>query len=257
MDSFLMLRWLAKSLLTPPAPLWVLLVLGWLLRKRSPVLAFCLVWSSLLLQYGMMTNAAGERMSAYLETVPPVTPAQLKAAGIQAIVVLGGGVDKVGKEFGHESLIEDPLARLRYAAYLSRETGLPILATGGGLKGQLPEAEVMRIELERDFRLPMKWVENKSRTTWENATMSTEILRKEGISKIAVVTQSWHMKRSLWAFQQQPGFEVVGAPTEFADTRWNSQGIQNYLPSLYALYYNSLAAREVMSMWAYQFGSRD
>ncbi|HET8705155.1 MAG TPA: YdcF family protein [Pseudomonadales bacterium] len=257
MDGFLMLRWLVKSLLTPPAPLWVLLLLGWLLRKRRPALAFCLFWPALLLQYALMTNVCGARLSAYLETVPPVTPAQLKAEGVQAIVLLGGGMDRVAKEFGQPSLNEDPLIRLRYAIYLARETGLPIMASGGGYENQRSEAELMQVEAKRDFGVDIKWVETRSRTTWENATLSTDLLRTEGISTIAIVTQAWHMKRSLWAYQQQPGFKVIGAATAYADSRWLSQGMQAYLPNLYAFYYNSLAIREIMSLWGYQLGGRD
>lgn len=256
MDGFLMMRWLLKSLLTPPAPLWLIILLGWLLRRRRPALAFCLVWAGLLGQYALMTNAMGARMSAYLETVPAVTPAQLRQQGVQAIVVLGGGLDLVNREFGQESLNEDPLARVRYAAYLARETGLPVLASGGQYLHYQAEARVMQREIERDFGVPLKWVEDRSRTTWENATMSADILRKEGISKVAVVTQAWHMKRAVWAFQQA-GLEVVGAPTLFSTSRWLTRGPQAYLPSPYALYYNSLASREVLSLWGYQLGRLD
>ncbi len=257
MDSFLLVRWVAKSLLTPPTPLWVMLLFGWLLSKRKPVLGGLLFWGALLTHYALMTNLTADGISHFVESVPAVSPAQLKAGGYEAIVVLGGGIDTVGKEFGQASLLEDPLARLRYAAYLSRETGIPIIASGGSYEGFPAEADVMKVELARDFGLNMKWVEGDSRTTWENATLSTDILRKAGLHKIVVVTQAWHMKRAVWAFQQQPGVEVIGAPTEFSVSRWQSTGADRYLPSIYALYYNSLAIKEIFAYMGYVISGKD
>lgn len=257
MDMFLLVRWMAKSLLTPPTPLWLMLLFGWLLRKRKPVLAGFLFWGALLTHYALMTNLVADRISHFVETVPAVTPAQLKAGGYEAIVVLGGGVDPIGKEFGQAALQEDPLVRLRYAAYLSRETGIPVISSGGRYEGFPAEAEVMKIELKRDFGLNMAWVEGDSRTTWENATLSAGILRKAGLHKIVVVTQAWHMKRAVWAFQQQPGFDVIGAPTEFSTSRWQGTGVDRYLPSIFAFYYNSLAIKEIFAYMGYVITGKD
>ena len=89
------------------------------------------------------------------------------------------------------------LERLRRAADLQRETGLPLLVTAGvTTRGAPPLAELMRQTLEESFRVPVRWVEPAARNTAENATRSAAILAPEGIASVLLVTHAWHMRRA-------------------------------------------------------------
>ncbi len=46
-------------------------------------------------------------------------------------MVLGGGRYRDAPEYGNDTVGEYTLVRLRYAAKLHRETGFPLLVTGG------------------------------------------------------------------------------------------------------------------------------
>ena len=58
--------------------------------------------------------------------------------------------------------------------------------------------------------MPTKWIEPKALTTKENALFTKQMLEKEGIHKIILVTNEWHMQRAKLLFQQQ-GFDVLPA----------------------------------------------
>ena len=44
-------------------------------------------------------------------------------------------------------------------------------------------------------------VEDASEDTWQNAAFSADILKKQGIRSVYVVTQGWHMRRAMLAFR--------------------------------------------------------
>ena len=54
----------------------------------------------------------------------------------------------------------------------------------------------MKAALEKDFRVPVKWVEEASNNTRENAYKSFAILKKDKITHIMLVTHAWHMPRA-------------------------------------------------------------
>lgn len=136
-------------------------------------------------------------------TLPLSAPAG-KAA--QAIVVLTGG---------NAPILE--------AARLHSQTGLPVLASGGD-----GEAATMKNHLEKSLHIPVKWTEGNSLNTEQNARFSAEILGKESVRKIILVTHALHMRRARTMFVDQ-GFEVIPAPTDFSggpELRWG-----DFLPS--------------------------
>ena len=143
--------------------------------------------------------------AALLErSAPPFSASQAKAA--QAIVVLTGA---------KASMLE--------AARLHRQTGLPVLASGGD-----GEAAAIKNHLEKSLQTPVKWSEGNSINTEQNARFSAAILAKEQIRKIILVTHAMHMRRAQALFVDQ-GFEVVTAPTDFS--AWPELRWRDLLPS--------------------------
>jgi uncharacterized SAM-binding protein YcdF (DUF218 family) len=142
--------------------------------------------------------------------IPPADPDLVPAA----IVVLSGDYRGFAPEHGEATIGPATLTRLRHAAAMHRRTGLPILASGGGTPpDSRPDmGEAMRIALERDFVVPVRWVEGRSRNTLENAIESARILRGEGIATVLLVTHATHMPRAVRAFAAA-GLRAVPAPT--------------------------------------------
>jgi uncharacterized SAM-binding protein YcdF (DUF218 family) len=68
--------------------------------------------------------------------------------------------------------------------------------------------------LSYEFGLPVKWIEDQSINTQENAVFSARILKQAGIKHVLLVTDAMHMRRARIAFEQA-GIQVTPAPTQF------------------------------------------
>lgn len=241
-----------RSLLAPPA-INILLVLAglWLLRRR-PWPGRLLIAFSLASLWLLATPLGSGLLSAGLERDAVLSPAD-KASwqGAQAIVVLGGGRDE-GLEFGGVDVPNYWTAsRLRYAAWLYRQTGLPLAVTGGIVQPweREPEAAVMARSLQQDHVVNVRWQESRSRTTWENAQYSHELLAPEGVQRIVLVTQSLHMRRARMAFEHA-GFEVVPAPMDMR--REQRPWLLQLAPSLIAFVRSAQSLHEYGGLVSYR-----
>lgn len=166
----------------------------------------------------------------------------------QAIILLGGGLRDSKELSGKLAVSQIALERVRYAAFLQKETGLPLLITGATANGT-PEAEVMAKELAYFFNVPTHWIEPKARTTKENAFLSKQMLEKEQINKVVLVTNQWHMMRAKLLFEQA-GFDVLPAsvgngitPVEYGLT------LMHFIPQSGALHSNMHALKEWIGYW--------
>jgi len=203
-----------------------LLLLGiaagvWLSGKKSKLGRSIAIISTAIL-WIIATPAFSTWLALNLLTkYQPASVEALKARGVQAIVVLGGGVDTAQPD-GIQQLKPTALDRLRHGIELSRKSCIPILVTGGkgwgALAGSEDESKISKRVANEAFQYEIKWTESDSRDTQENAINSKQILSKQNISKIALVTQSWHMPRSQKAFERS-GFDVTPAPLDFTVDR--------------------------------------
>ncbi|MEI7611696.1 MAG: YdcF family protein [Betaproteobacteria bacterium] len=224
--SWLITNLLAAMLLPPLNSLLLVVAGGWFWNRR-PFLARTLAGSGALLLWVLALPVVSGAMLRSLEG-EPVSPADFKKA--QAIVVLGAGRYSDAPEYGGDTVGEATLLRLRYAAKLHRESGLPLLVTGGKPDGgQLSEAEVMRRVLESEFGIPVRWIEDASNNTRESAQYSAKIFESEGVSTVILVTHAWHMPRALQSFAET-GLSALPAPTIF---HRNSTSLLDFLPSGY------------------------
>lgn len=134
---------------------------------------------------------------------------------VGAIVVLSSAVFPEDPPMQNSILGPDTYARCIYAAWLYRNwNSVPVLASGGGSAGA-PYAREMRAELIRQgVPADMVWTEEKSRSTYENALFSNQLLQAKGIRKIALVTEAYHMRRAEGCYRKQ-GLEVVPAAFGF------------------------------------------
>lgn len=210
MPSLSELARMAIPIVLPPNSLMLCALAGLLLLNRKPRLAKGLLWTSMLLTLALSTGLSYKLLMRALGPIEPLDLAAAKQA--QAIVILASE-SKPAPEFGGPTVGDFTLVRLRYGAAVARQTGLPVLVSGGSLGPDLPTmAELMKRSLTQDFQIPVRWAEDSSRNTRENAQMSARILLPQGIKKVVLVTQEYHMKRATREFEAA-GFEVVPAPT--------------------------------------------
>ena len=246
------IRYILKQLFMPPGVLLLLLLLAWWLRRRWPRVAagcFVLGFGGLWL---MSLPIAVQWSAALLERDSPLVEAQWPALAQQAeaIVVLGSGRERDDPAWGGDQPASMALERLRFAARLVRASGLPVLTSGGLHYGQPPsEAALMAQVLGRDHGVAVRWQEEASRTTWENATHSAELLRAAGISRVVLVTQAWHMPRARWCFEGL-GFEVLAAPVGFLGVAGGRPG-GGWLPEGKALWQSTLLLNEAIGLIGY------
>lgn len=216
---------------------------GLLVSRRRPRLGRAMIAASLVVLLLLSTPWLSNVLQRSLEAYAPIQPAALRQA--QAIVVLGAGTYYSAPEFGGgDAISRNGLARVRYAAYLHRRSGLPILVAGGSPHGGRTESETMREVLETEFHVPVRWEEGRSHNTAENAQYSGEILAKSGVTTVVLVTDATHMPRAKLVFERA-GVTVLPAPTGFAT---ESRGFALYLSSANALDSSAYAIREWLAL---------
>ncbi len=237
------------AFLLPPLSLLCLLALGIFLLYRRPRAANILLLAVFCLFWIASTPYTSEGALHLLEA--QTTPLDIARQHADAIVILGGGTYFRAPEYaGQDTVADATLVRLRYGAKLQRDTGKPILVTGGNpLGNSISEAQQMRISLEQDFRVPVRWTEDASDNTFENARYSFRILQQAGIHKIYLVTHAWHMPRAAAVFRRA-GFEVVEAPTAFT-TRYRTD-LLTFLPRAESLRDSKIFVHEVIGLLWYR-----
>ena len=243
--------WLLKNLLgnllLPPSNVLILLALALFFRKHRWSLGLAL-FAGLLLLAQSLPPVAGALIST-LET--RAGPVLIDPQGAQAIVILGSGLDRNAEEYGGDTVNHRSLVRLRYGATLAQRYGLPVLISGGTpVNAKRSEAAVMGDVLEREFDVPVRWRESKSVDTAENAIFSAERLRADGIQRIILVTQAFHLPRARKLFEAT-GLEVIPAPTDFKGRRRERLSPADWLPQAYALHDSYYALHEWVGLaWA-------
>jgi uncharacterized SAM-binding protein YcdF (DUF218 family) len=242
-----MIRNALAAALLPPGSLLLVALCGLALVRRRAVLGPSLVALAFVALYALSTQYVADSLLQALEP-PPENP--LRRSDGQAIVVLGAGTYFSAPEYDATTVNANGLVRLRYAARLHRATHKPILASGGSPEGApAGEAVHMQMALQRDFQVPVKWIEDQSRTTLENARFSQRILGAAGIRTIYLVTQAWHMPRASLAFENA-GFVVIPAATGYA-TRFRLT-LLDFLPDARALRDSSTFFREIIGIGWYR-----
>lgn len=247
------IRYILKQLLMPPGILLLLMLLGWWLRRRFPRLAWVCFASGFAGLWLMSLPAVMQWSAGLLEREPVLEEAQWAtlAQRADAIVILGAGREQNDPGWGGT---DQPglmaLERLRYAARLARASGLPMAATGGLHYDQPPsEAALMADSMKRDYGLEIRWLEEQSRTTWENASLSAELLQPQGVRRVVLVTQAWHMSRARWCFEQA-GFEVITAPMGYLSAGYE-RPLGGWLPESRAIWQSSQLLNEALGLWFY------
>ncbi|AZD10738.1 Uncharacterized DUF218 membrane protein [Pseudomonas chlororaphis] len=246
-------RYFVKQLLLPPGLLLLLLLLAWWFRRSRPRLAGVCFALGLGGFWLMSLPVMVEWGASALESEPALTQSQWSTLAEQAdaIVVLGSGRERGDPAWGSDQPTGIGLERQRYAARLAKASGLPILTSGGLHYGTPPtEAALMAESLLNDFDVTVRWQEGRSRTTWENAQFTAQVLEPQGVKRVVLVTQAWHMQRAVWSFEQA-GFTVVPAPVGFLGVD-NARPLGGWMPEFKSIWQSGQLLNEAVGLVGYK-----
>ena len=205
------LRGFLTFLVVPPPNLILVALAGLALRKRFRRAGPMLTGGALVAMLLLSLPAVSQALLISLELGLPLAPPP--ADPPQAIVILSAEVTHLRGPGPDEEPGPITLQRMWAGARLYRRTHLPILVTGGVLGGRHKEpiAVQMASALRAEFHVPVRFVEARSATTWQNAQFSAPILRRAGIGSVYLVTDGWHERRAILAFRHF-GLTVTAAP---------------------------------------------
>lgn len=205
-----------EAVFFPPGLYVLWLVCAWIAALKWPRTKSWAWLSLLLIIYVSSARVFTDPVIAELENTPALTEAELENPRAQAIVVLASGYYHPAPEYGDTTVDDANLIRLRYGAFLQRKTGLPIIVSGGTpTKVEVPLAQVMADVLRDEFSIAEVWLEDRSRTTWENAVETSRIIAEKNIDTVYVVTHAWHMPRAMISFEKA-GVNAIPAPTRYS-----------------------------------------
>jgi len=238
------------ALLLPPTIFVVLGISGLLIARRYLYLGRTVMVVSVMSLLVLSTDAGSAWLIRPLEQQSPQATSTEKNKS-QAIVVLGGGRARVASRDGdYDQVGPITLIRLRAAARLQRETHLPLLVSGGAPDGQgESEAVLMARSLKDDFGVEARWVESNSINTNQNAILSAQLLRKENIQQILLVTDAIHMPRARWAFEHA-GLRVALVPSHFVAS--GDFHLASFIPNAQSLKNSHYAIHEWLGLLVYR-----
>ena len=217
------------ALVLPPVPFLVLILIGARLLLPRRGLGWLLIFFSVVMLWLSACSGAARGLG-HLFLQPPAAMsfdrvrelrAEVQAKKPVAIVILGAGVEPFAPEYGVSSLQYPSLERLRYGLWLARETGAPVAFSGGvghAQEASTSEAKIAAKIAAEEFNRPIRWVEDDSRDTRENAGRTVAMLKPAGIDHIVLVTHGYHMPRALRAFNEAAGtgIRIEAAPMGLA-----------------------------------------
>lgn len=256
-------RRLAGTLLLPPALPLLVAALGLLALRRWPAAGRLLAWTGLLSAWILSSGVGAWGLASLVEgsaqrgqSVESLRAAMAGRDPPQAVVILGGGIRADARETPAREFVKPlTLERLAHGAWVARTTRLPVMVSGGVPREGMPsEAQVLRRTLEQSLGTPVRWMEDSSKDTGQNARNSAEILKRAGITRVILVTQAYHMPRAEASFRKA-GLSVLPAPHGFAAGELDL-GLSDLVPSGEAAALSYRAAHELLGRLWYRMVDR-
>ncbi|MGI6784140.1 MAG: YdcF family protein [Aminivibrio sp.] len=184
-------------------------------------------------------------------------PLEVQAgAGKNAIaLVLAGGVWSADENDEVFMMSAETTQRFLAGVSAARKLGTPLLYSGGYPEkaGENKIEDMVKRAASAAGYEGELLVEGRSRTTWENFLLSSEIIRGGGWDKVIVVTSGFHLKRSMRLAEK---FLSPLAALPLSSGRLVGTGrfeASDLLPSPGGLRNAALAIRELAGFLAYEF----
>ena len=247
-DSFFAKKLLSGLVLPPTGPL-LMAIAGLLMLKRRPRLGRVFAWIGVGALFLLSLPVVEGGLSWLLYRDGPLDLRRAQEA--QAMVILGGGLRHETLEYGGDTLGRLTLDRVRYGARVARQTGLPVLVTGGSIAGHETEADVMAHALEDEYGVAVRWRETEASNTHENAQLSAAILKRAGVERVLLVSHGFDVPRAKAEFEAA-GLQVIPAPTHIS--RFSIESVRDFLPNMAALHGSYYACYELLAGLARALG---
>lgn len=244
------LSFIFETFFMPPGIFILLLLLSLLLSNKVRYLRILLI-VQIVLMYVLSIPLTSDFFYSRLESIAPLSEAQINSHQADAIVVLAGGIDNYAKEYGGPDISNFTVPRLRYAAWLQKRTGLPVIVTGGIERGGATEAELMKKVLLQEYEIKAQvLVEKQSQSTYENALYSSQILTEHQYKHYFLVTSAFHMPRALDVFKRFNS-NVIPAPTAYYYNR-STLEVGMFKPHSKTIWVNYQALHEIVGRYWYR-----
>lgn len=236
---------LIDRLLLPPGLLLVLLAVGLLLAvlKRHRAGLITLSAGCAILVVLSLPPVTGALLAPLEDRYPDLEVSGVAARGARGVVLLGGGTNGGGQ------LSPRGTTRAVTAALLALELRLPVITTGGARVAGTPTEAELAARLLVDLGVPSEAVrrEDRSRTTWENATRVRDLAPAV---PLILVTSALHMTRAVASFRAV-GLEVIPAPSDRAALQ-RTPRLLDWLPDASAFALSIDALHEYVGIVAYR-----
>lgn len=246
--------WLSKAFSAITQPLFgvaVLLAWGLWVLPRRPKLAQRLIFMSLMLLALVGWQPLPDALIRPLESSYPVPAEPL--LGYAGLIVLGGALDHPRSFEQHAQVpINDGAERMTVPLVLMRQhTDWQLVFSGG--EGRVQTTGITEAAMAKAFWVqqgldPDRLVlENRSRTTRENAIETAKLLGADCQKPWLLLTSAWHMPRAMTEFEAL-GCRVTAYPVDFRtgrDTPWTEYSLVRSLVRW------QLALHEWVGLWAY------
>lgn len=248
------MSWLSYSSLIPPNLFILLAMIGVLFAWQRKPIGLVLATAAMLCLYVISMPIAAGLLIRWSDSLADSASDPSADGPPGAIVVLGA--DRRESDVSGEAGVGPlTLERLAEAARRRRQLGLPILVSGGPPDAPATTlAALMSKALQQDFGVPVRWREDRSRNTFENALFSAAILREAGIRSALVVAHPWDMARALWSFRAV-GYPVAPLPAPAG--RELSLSAASFLPQVPALRDSYYALHELIGLAWYRLRYHD
>jgi uncharacterized SAM-binding protein YcdF (DUF218 family) len=190
-----------------------LAVFGLLLLRRRPRMGRAFAWLGVASLLVLSVPMVALQLHRAIDDTPPFLTPMGRAA--QAIVILGSACgttpsSTAATRWGH---------RRSSACATARAWRAParVACAGRGRHGasRHAEAQLMRDALEQEFGVPVRWIEDRSRNTHENAVRAAEMLEHAGVRSVVLVAHSIDMPRARNEFAAA-GLQTIPAPVMLA-----------------------------------------
>ena len=148
------------------------------------------------------------------------------------IVLLCGGAGDVPIDISATAALYPATMQRTYAvAKLQKQTGLPVIVTGGAPDSDTPESvAAARYLVELGIPQAKIITEEAARDTIENAAFTSRICVEKGYKRLILVTSAYHMPRAVFLFKKAGVQEIVPYPYGHLAPASRRRHLRDFLP---------------------------